>query len=169
MVFSKESVLHIRWPMYWSSSFNISAFNEYSGLISFRNNWLDLLAVYGTLKSFLQHHSSKASSALWFLYSPTLTSTHDYWKNHTFDQADFCWQRYICFIYICLQKLTPGKNLKICPFHYRGLNYESRKSRNTCSNRQIWPWSTEWSRTKDNRVLPRESPGHSKHPLPTTQ
>jgi len=60
-VFSNESVLPIRWPKYWSFSFSISPFNEYSGLISFRIDWLDLLAVQGTLKSLLQHHSSKAS------------------------------------------------------------------------------------------------------------
>ena len=60
-VFSNESVLHIRWPKYWSFSFNISPSKEYSGLISFRMDWLDLLAVQGTLKSLLQHHSSKAS------------------------------------------------------------------------------------------------------------
>ena len=59
-VFSNESALHIRWPNYWSFSFNISPSNEYSGLISFRMDWLDLLAVQGTLKSLLQHHSSKA-------------------------------------------------------------------------------------------------------------
>ena len=58
-VFSNESVLPIRWPKYWSSSFSISPSNEYSGLISFRKDWLDLLAVQGTLKSLLQHHSSK--------------------------------------------------------------------------------------------------------------
>ena len=58
---------------------------------------------------------------------------------------------------------------KRCPFHYRGLVCKSRKSRNTWSNRQIWPWSTKWSRAKANRVLPREHIGHSKHPLPTTQ
>ena len=60
-VFSNESVLHIRWPKYWSFSFNISPSNEYSGLISFRMDWLDLLAVQGTLKSLHQHHSSKTS------------------------------------------------------------------------------------------------------------
>ena len=60
-VFSNESVLHIRWPKYWSFSFSISPSNEYSGLISFRMDWLDLLAVQGTLKSLLQYHSSKAS------------------------------------------------------------------------------------------------------------
>ena len=60
-VFSNESLLCIRWPNYWSLRFNISFFNEYSGLISFRMDWLDLLAIQGTLKSLLQHHSSKAS------------------------------------------------------------------------------------------------------------
>ena len=63
-VFSHESVLHIRWPKYWSFSFSISPSNEYPGLISFRMDWLDLLVVQGTLKSLLQHHSSKAS-ILW--------------------------------------------------------------------------------------------------------
>ena len=63
-VFSNESALHIRWPKYWSFSFSTSPSNEYSGLISFRMDWLDLLAVQGTLKSLLQHHSSKAS-ILW--------------------------------------------------------------------------------------------------------
>ena len=63
-VFSNESVLHIRWPKYWSLSFSISPSNEHSGLISFRMDWLDLLAVQGTLKSLLQHHSSKASVLL---------------------------------------------------------------------------------------------------------
>ena len=63
-IFSSESVLHIRWPKYWSSSFNISPSNEYSGLICFRTDWLDLLSVPVTLKSLLQHHSSKASM-LW--------------------------------------------------------------------------------------------------------
>ena len=63
-VFSNESALHIRWPKYWSFSFNISPSNEHPGLISFRMDWLDLLAVQGTLKSLLQHHSSKASILL---------------------------------------------------------------------------------------------------------
>ena len=63
-VFSNESVLHNRWPKYWSFSFSISPSDEYSGLISFRTDWCDLLAVHGTLKSLLQHHSSKAS-ILW--------------------------------------------------------------------------------------------------------
>ena len=76
-VFSNDLALHIRCPEYWSFSFVPP--NEYSGLISFRMDWFDLLAVQGTLKSLLQHHSS----ILWhcLLYSPTLTAVHDYWKN----------------------------------------------------------------------------------------
>ena len=65
-----------------------------------------------------------------------------------------------------LLELTPQKRL---PFHFRGLECKSRKSRNTWSNRQVWPWSTEWSRAKANRVSPRECTCHSKHHLPTTQ
>ena len=65
-----------------------------------------------------------------------------------------------------LLELTPPPKY---PFHYRGLECKRKKSRNTWNNRQIWPWSTEWSRARANRVLPRERTGHSKHPLPTTQ
>ena len=93
-VFSSESTLRIKWPKYWSFSFSISPSSEHPGLTSFRVDWLDLLAVQGTLKSLLQHHSSKASifrrSA--FFTVPTLTSIHDYWKNHSLDQMDLCWQ-----------------------------------------------------------------------------
>ena len=84
-IFSNESVLHIRWPKYWSFSFSISPSNEYSGLIFFRMDWFDLLAVQGTLKSLLQQFKSISSLPLSFLYSPTITSIHDYWKNHSFD------------------------------------------------------------------------------------
>ena len=85
--FSNESVLHIRWTKYWSFSFSISPSNEHSRLISFRMDWLDLLAVLGTLKSLLQHHSSKASilrhSA--FFIVQLSHPYYDYWKNHSFD------------------------------------------------------------------------------------
>ena len=93
--FSNESALCIRWPKYWSFSFNISPSNEHSGLISFRMDWLDLLEVQGTVKSLLQHHSSKAAvlQAQLCLYSPTLTSIHDYWKNHSLG---------FCFLICCL-------------------------------------------------------------------
>ena len=86
-VFFNESTLRMRWPKDWSFSFNISPYNEHSGLISFRTDTLDLLAVQGILKSLLQHHSLKAS-IIWhsaFSTVPTLTSIHDHWKNHSFD------------------------------------------------------------------------------------
>ena len=105
-VFSNETALCIRWPKDWSFSFKISPTNKHPGLICFRMDWLDLLAVQETLKS---------------------------------------------------------------PFHYRGLECKSRKSRNTWSNRHIWPWNAEYSRAKTNGVWPRKCTGHSKHPLPTTQ
>ena len=76
-VFSNESVLHIKWPKYWSFSFNISPSNEHPGLISFRMDWLDLLAVQGILKSLLQHHSSKAS-ILWRSAFVTVQLSHPY-------------------------------------------------------------------------------------------
>ena len=86
-VFSNESVLHIRWPKYWSFSFNISPSNEYSRLISFRMDWFDLLATQGTLKSLLQHHSSKAP-ILWCSAFFIVQLSHPYMttrKNHSFD------------------------------------------------------------------------------------
>ena len=111
-VFSNESVLLIRWPVYWSFSFSISPSNEYPGLISFRIYQFNLLAVQGFLRVFSR---------------------------------------------------------KRCTFHHRGLQCKSRKSRDTWSNRQVWPWSTKWNRGKANRVLPRECTSHSRQPLPTTQ
>jgi len=86
-VFPNESVLRTRWPKCWSFSFSISPSNEYSGLVSFRFDWLDLLAVQGTLKSLLQLYSSKAS-ILWhsvFFMVQLSLSMHDYWKKHIFD------------------------------------------------------------------------------------
>ena len=90
MVFSNESSLHIRWPKYWSFSFNISLSNEYSGLI-----WL----VWFPCSPRVSQESSPApqfkginSLVLSFLYGPTLISIHDYWKNHSFDYTDLCWQ-----------------------------------------------------------------------------
>ena len=84
-----------------------------------------------------------------------------YWVDFYFLSLNFIWTRLIWNF--------RTKTQKRCPFHYRGLECKRRKSRNTWSTRQIWPWSTEWSRAKANRVLPRERIGHSKHPLPTTQ
>ena len=98
-VFSSESVLRIKWPKYWSFSLSISPSNEYSDdflsfkMISFRTDWFDL-AVQGTLKNLLQHHNSKASNLLCsaFFMVQLSTSMHDYWKNHSCDYTDLCWQ-----------------------------------------------------------------------------
>ena len=81
----------MRWPRYWSFSFSISPSNEHAGLISFRINWLDLLAVHGTLKSLLQHHGSKASNslALSLLHGPALTSIREHWKTVAFTPWTF--------------------------------------------------------------------------------
>ena len=93
-VFSNESALHIRWPKNWRFSFSISPSNEYQGLISFRIDWVDLLTVQGTLQEFFPTAQFKSISSLVLslLYCPTLTSIHDYWKNHSFDSTDLCWQ-----------------------------------------------------------------------------
>ena len=109
-VFSSESVLHIRWPKYWSFSFRISPSSECSGLISFmflcfRMDWFALLAVQGTLQesSPTPQFKNTNSSALSFLYSPTLTSIQDYWRIQSFDQMDLCWQsNCLCFLICCL-------------------------------------------------------------------
>ena len=87
-VFSKESVLHIRWPKYWSFSFSINLSNEYSGPISFRIDWLDLLPVQGSLKSFLQHHNSKVS----ILWCSVFFMVQLLLENHSFDYTELCQQ-----------------------------------------------------------------------------
>ena len=100
-VFSNESALPIRWPKYLSFSFNISPSNEHPGLIYFRVDWLDLLAVQGTLKSLpTPQFRSINSSALSFLSSPTLTSIHDHWKNHSLTRWTLVVNKCLCFL-IC--------------------------------------------------------------------
>ena len=89
-VFSSELALCIMWPKYWS--FSISPSNEYSGLISFRIHWLDLLAVQGTLKSLLQHHSLKDQLFSSQPLMVQLTSIHDYCKSQSFNYMDLCWK-----------------------------------------------------------------------------
>ena len=92
-VFSNESALHIRWPKYWSFSFSISPFREHSGLISFRIDWFDLLAIQGILESSpVPQFKSITSSMFSLLYGLTLTSVHDYQKDHRFDYTDLCQQ-----------------------------------------------------------------------------
>ena len=86
-VFSNESVLRMKWPKYWNFSFRISPSSEYSGMISFTMDWLDLLAVHGTLKESSPTPQFKRinSSVLSFLYGPNFTSIHDYWEDHSYD------------------------------------------------------------------------------------
>ena len=171
-VFSNESGLCIRWPKYWSFSFNISPSNEHPGLISFRMDWLNLLSVQGTLKSLLQHHSSKPSillhSAFFIvqlshpinkkvqnavlgcnLKNNRMISVHFQDKpfNITVIQVyaptSHAEEAEVEQFYEDLQDFLELTHKKRCPFHYRGLECKSRKSRNTWSNRQTWPWSTE--------------------------
>ena len=92
-VFSNESALWIRWPKYWSFGFSISPSNEYSGVISFRIDWFDLLAAQGTQESSSAPQFKGISSlALSLFHCPALRSVHDYWKNHSFDYMDLCRQ-----------------------------------------------------------------------------
>ena len=103
-VFSSDSVLHIRWPKYWSLSFSISPSNEHSGLISFRTDWLDLLAVQGTLKSLLQHQSSKAS-ILWHSAFFIVQLSHPYMttgKTIALTIWTFVGKKCLCFLICCL-------------------------------------------------------------------
>ena len=110
-VFSNDSVLCIRWPKYWSFSFNISPSNEYSGLISFRMDWFDLPAVQGTLRSLLQHHSSKASilrhSAFFivqllhpYMTGKTIAEVDNLWNFLLFWRSNRCWQFDLWFFYL---------------------------------------------------------------------
>ena len=92
-VFSSELALYIRWLKCWSFSFSISLSSDYSQLISFRIDWFDLLAVQGTLRVFSSTTVRKHQFFhLSLLYGPSLTSIHDYWKHHSFDYTDLCWQ-----------------------------------------------------------------------------
>ena len=138
-VFSLESVLHIRWPKYWS--FSIGPSNEYSGLTSFRMDWLDLLACSprdSQESSPTPQLKSICSLVLSLLYGPTLTPIHDYWKNQSFDYMD---QKDVLFI-------IRDWNAKVGYQEIPGVTGK------------FWPRSTKWSSAKANRVSPREwSPG----------
>ena len=92
-----------------------------------------------------------------------------YHSNPSVCPNQYCWRSWSWTVLWRPTRPSRTNTQKRCPFHYRGLVCKSRKSIDTWSNRQIWPWSTEWSRAKANRVLPREHTGHSKQPLPTTQ
>ena len=98
-IFSNESALCITWPKYWSFSFSIRLSSEYSGFISFRMDWVDFLAVQGTLKSLLQHHSLKASILWCSAFFMVQFLKPDYWKNHSFDYTDLCQQSDVLAFY----------------------------------------------------------------------
>ena len=92
-IFSSEFALCIRWPKYWSFSFSIGPSNEFSGLLSYKIEWFNLLAIQGILESSPAPQFKRNNSlVLNLLYGPTLKSVHDYWKNHRFDCTDLCWQ-----------------------------------------------------------------------------
>ena len=111
-VFSSDLALCIRWPKYWS--FSISTSSEFSGLISFRINWFELLVVQGTLKSSpTPQFKSISSSVFSLLYGPAPTSTEDYWKNYTFDYIVVCWQNDVSCFLIRYLGLSRNKHLLI--------------------------------------------------------
>ena len=153
-VFSNESFLHLMWPKYWSFSFSTSPLNEYSGLISFRMNWLDLLAIQGTLKSFLQHHGSKASilqcSALFMVQ---LSSMHDYWKTIALTRslsAKWC----LCFLIHCLglwQLSFQGASVLISWLQSLWWFWSPRKY--ICHYFQFLPFYLPWSDEPDTMIL----------------
>ena len=106
-VFSNESALCIKWPEHWSFSFSISPSSDYSGLISFRIDWFDLLSVQGTQEySPTPQFESINSSEFSPLYGPTLTSEQNYWKNHNFDYLDLCQHSYVSLLYNTLSRLS---------------------------------------------------------------
>ena len=113
--FSSEQALHIRWPKYQSFSFSISTYNEYSGLISFRIDWVNFLAVQGTLKSLLQHHSSKASNlqcSAFFTVRLSHPVVRDHWKNHSLTCL-LKFTAFPAFSYLCvLSRLVVSYSLR---------------------------------------------------------
>ena len=136
-VFSSESVLCIRWPEYWSFSFSLSPSSEYSGLISFRMDWLHLLAVQGTLESSPTPQFKGINSlALSFPYNPTLTSIHDYWKNHrishfqnvTLQKKRLFWSPGLCisqfWLGILLWKRGEKKVRHICLLENKSISFK---------------------------------------------
>ena len=137
----------------------------YCGQKSLRRNWVVIIANRGPQNAVLGCNlKSNRMISLHFQGKPfIITVIQVYDPTSNTEEAEAEW---LLKDLQDLRELTPKKR---CPFHYRGLESKSRKSRNTWSNREIWPWSMEWSRTKANKALPRERTGHSKHPLPATQ
>ena len=136
----------------------------YSGQESLRRNGVALI-VNTSLKCSTWMQSQKWQNDLCLFPRQTI----QYHSNPKFMPNQECWRSWSWTVLWRPTRPSRTNTQKRCPFHYRGLECKSRKSSNTRSNRQIWPWSTKRSREKTNRVLPRERTGHSKHPLPTTQ
>ena len=137
----------------------------YCGQESLRRNWVAIIVNKRVRNSVLGCHlKHDRMISIHFQGKPfNITVIQVYVPTSNAEEAEVEW------FYEELQDLLELTPKKRCPFHYRGLECKSRKSRNAWSNRQIWPWSTEWSKAKANRVLPRERTDHRKHPLPTTQ
>ena len=133
----------------------ISFLNTSKGRVS-RSHWGPASLQVNT-KSLLRHLCSFPRQTIQYHSNPSLRPNQ------------WCWRSWSWMV--LWRPIRPSRNNtpKRCPFHYRGLEFKNRKSRDTWSNRHIWSWSTEWSGAKANRVLPRECTGHSKHPLPKTQ
>jgi len=133
-VFSSESVLRIRWPNYWRFSSNISPSNEHSELISFRMDWLDLLAYKGLSRvSPTPQFKGINSLALSFLYGPILTSMHHYWKNHSFDKMDFL-SKVMSLLFNMLSRL-------VIVFFFQEANKMNVFSFHGCTHHLQWFWS----------------------------
>ena len=154
----------VKWT--WMGEFNSDDhYIYYCGQESLRRNGVDIMVNKRVWNAVLGCNlKNDRMLSVCFQGKPfNIPVIQDYAPNSNAEEAEVEW------FYEDLQDLLELTLKKRCPFHYRGLECKSRKSRNTWSNRQIWPWNTEWSRTKTNRVLPRKCTGHSKHPLPTTQ
>ena len=102
-------------------------------------------------------------------WSQFISKANQYYSNPSLCPDHWCQRSWSWMVLWRPTRPSRTNTQKRCPFHHRGLQYKSRKARDTWSNRQDWPWSTKWTRAKFKRVLPGEHTGHSKHPLPTTQ
>ena len=138
-VFSNESALCSRWPKYWSFSFSISRSNEYSGLISFRIDLFDLLAVQGTLQRLLQYQNSKASvlrHSAFFMVDISL-SIHDYWENHSFDYTHLCGQSDVSAL---VKNLPTMQEIRV-----QSLDREDPPEKGMATHSSILAWRTTWT------------------------
>ena len=135
----------------------------YCGQESLRRNGV---AIIVNKLSKMQYLGIVSKTTEWSLF---ISKAKQYHSNSSLCPDQQHWRSWSWTVLWRLTRPFRTNTQKRCPFHYRGLECKSRKSRNTWSYRQIGPWSTEWSRAKASRILPKERTGHSKHPLPTTQ